>query len=295
MAASRPSTWGWSPAGRRRYVLITLWLAHAVWVFYGRGTGKSWVQAADGMARPTQSIANASESWRDARRERLNDLDAANAELDRLRQRVKELESAREQSAAKLSEVDEATRLLGLKTQIPLPMMGARVIHSTRPSVFSGYLLDVGQDQGLQMDQGIIAPEGVVGRIWSVNSTQSKVLPADAPNAAIAVMLARSRAMGVMSGLGSGRAEIRYINNQEVVQPGEAVLTSGMDRVFPRGLLVGYVSEVKAAELELKVKVNLSAPLDRLHLVLIVPAQPPLEVQPPFFEQENKTPRKGAK
>jgi rod shape-determining protein MreC len=138
----------------------------------------------------------------------------------------------------------------------------------------------------------VLAPEGIVGRLWSVSPTQAKILPADAPNASVAVMLMRSRATGVLQGLGSGRAAIRYVSNQEVVQVGEAVLTSGLDRVFPRGLLVGYVAEVAQGDLELRVIVNLSAPLDRVGAVLLLPPQPPLEVQSPLLAPEQKPQRK---
>ena len=94
--------------------------------------------------------------------------------------------------------------------------------------------------------------------------------------------------MGVLQGLGNGFAEIRYLNNQEVVQVNEAVYTSGLDRVFPRGLLVGYVTEVRSGELELEVRVQLAAPLRRLQSVLILPLQPPLEVQPPLLPSRDK-------
>jgi rod shape-determining protein MreC len=196
------------------------------------------------------------------------------------------------QEAPRLAEADAAVRLLGLKQQIPLELKAARVIFSTRPATFGGLILDRGADLGLVPDQGVLVPEGIVGRLWSVNSTQSKVLPADAPNASVAVMLMRSRATGVLQGLGSGRALVRYLSNQEVVQVGEAVLTSGLDRVFPRGLLVGYVAEVAQGELELQVILNLAAPLDRLGAVLLLPPQPPLEVQPPFLAPEQKPQRK---
>jgi len=130
-------------------------------------------------------------------------------------------------------------------------------------------------------DQGVIAPEGVVGRLWDVGATQSSLLPLDAYNASTGVMLARSRATGVLQGLGPGKAAIRYIGNQEVVQVGEPVFTSGLDRVFPRGLLVGYVSAVAPHDVELHVEVVLAAPLDRIGLVLILPAHPQMEIQPP--------------
>jgi rod shape-determining protein MreC len=103
----------------------------------------------------------------------------------------------------------------------------------------------------------------------------------DAYNASAAVMLARSRATGVLQGVGPGKAEIRYIGSQEVVQMGEPVYTSGLDKVFPRGLLVGYVTAIRPQELELHVEVALAAPLDRVSMVLLLPPHPQLELQPP--------------
>jgi rod shape-determining protein MreC len=114
-----------------------------------------------------------------------------------------------------------------------------------------------------------------------VGASQSSLLPLDAYNASTGVMLARSRASGVLQGLGPGKAAIRYIGSQEVVQVGEPVYTSGMDRIFPRGLLVGYVSAIQSHDVELHVEVVLAAPLDRVGLVLILPARPQMEIQPP--------------
>ncbi len=288
----RASNWGWNPAGRRRYALILLWLGHGVWVSLGPRPGQAWTRVAGLLARPSQGLATRWEDWRAARRERARSLEALQGENARLRAQVAGLQLEEAREAPRLSEADEAVRLLGLRRQIPLALTAARVLFSTRPEAFGGLILDEGRDRGLVPDQGVLAPEGVVGRLWSVGPTQSKVLPADAPNASLAVMLARSRATGVLQGLGGGRALVRYISNQEVVQAGEAVYTSGLDRVFPRGLLVGYVSGVTKGDLELRVTVQLSAPLDRLRLVLLLPPQPPLEVQEPFVAPEPPAVRK---
>jgi len=137
-------------------------------------------------------------------------------------------------------------------------------------------------------DQGVICPEGVVGRIWEVGPTQATLLPLDAYNASTGVMLARSRATGVLQGLGPGKAALRYIGSQEVVQVGEPVYTSGLDRNFPRGLLVGYVSSVRPRDVELQVEVAVAAPLDRVALVLILPPQPRIELPPPAAPPEAK-------
>jgi rod shape-determining protein MreC len=268
--------------------LALLWLGHGAWVLLGPNPARHWTIFLDVLSRPTQALAARWEGWRAARRDSGRSLAELRTENARLGAELAQFRTQQAQQAPRLAEADEAVRLLGLKQQIPLELKSARVLFATRPATFGGLILDRGQDLGLEPDQGVLVPEGIVGRLWSVGATQSKVLPADAPNASVAVMLIRSRATGVLQGLGSGRALIRYVSNQEVVQPGEAVLTSGLDRVFPRGLLVGYVAEVAKGDLELRVIVNLSAPLDRVNAVLVLPPQPPLEVQPPFVAPEPK-------
>ncbi len=290
--ALRAARWRWSRAAWSRLILVLLWLGHGVWVFLGPNPGRHWVRLADALSRPSQGLASRWEGWRATRRDSGRSLAGLRSENARLALELAQLRTQAAQEAPRLAEADAAVRLLGLKQQIPLELKAARVIFSTRPAAFGGLILDRGTDFGLVPDQGVIVPEGIVGRLWSVNRTQAKVLPADAPNASVAVMLIRSRATGVLQGLGSGRALIRYLSNQEVVQVGEAVLTSGLDRVFPRGLLVGYVAEVAQGDLELQVILNLSAPLDRVDTVLLLPSQPPLEVQPPFLAPEQKSPRK---
>jgi rod shape-determining protein MreC len=260
-------------------------MGHGAWVLSGPKAGGAWAAFTSAVARPAESTAAAWRSWRLHRSERAADLEQAQAQLAALRQQVQSLQAAQMADGPQLADGAAAAQLLGLKAKVPLATKAARVLVAPVGAPFGGLILDAGADMGFTRDQGVISPEGVVGRLWSVGAAQSEVLPADAPNASIAVMLARSRATGVLEGIGSNRGEIRYLNNQEVVQPGEAVYTSGLDRVFPRGLLVGYVSEVKPGELELQVTVGLAAPLRRLPAVLILPLPTALEAQPPLVPQ----------
>jgi rod shape-determining protein MreC len=239
------------------------------------------VKALDLVSGPVLKVSGKWEAGREARSKKIQSLATAEGEIAQLKTRVGlfELQEARE--GPRRAEAEEAIRLLGLKQQLPLETKAARVIANTRNAPFGGLVIDQGSGFGLQPDQGVIAPEGVVGRIWNVGLRQASVLPLDAYNASTGVMLARSRATGVLQGTGPGKAEIRYISSQEGVQVGEAVYTSGLDRIFPRGLLVGFVSQLRPRDTEQKVEVALSAPLDRLHLVLLLPPKPPIEVSPP--------------
>lgn len=277
----RHRDWGWSPTGRRRWAVVALVLGHFTWMALGRGPSSRWQHLLNTLSAPPRMVSGHWEQWRAARRDRLGDLQQARRENASLQAEVSALLSTREAEAPQLAEAQEAIRLLGLKRLLPLDFQAARVIVNVRKAPFGGMILDRGADAGLSPDQGVIAPEGVVGRLWDVGGTQASLLPLDAYNASTGVMLARSRATGVLQGLGPGKAAIRYIGNQEVVQVGEPVFTSGLDRVFPRGLLVGYVTAVAPHDVELHVEVVLAAPLDRLGLVLVLPPHPRLEIQPP--------------
>jgi len=272
---------GWRSAGWQAWILALLWVGHGLWVISGRWPGLGLVKALDLVSGPVLKVSAIWEARREADSQKVRNLETARGEIAQLKSRVGSFEIREAQEAPRHAEAEEAIRLLGLKQQLPLETRAARVIANTRNAPFGGLVIDRGSDLGFQPDQGVIAPEGVVGRIWSVGLRQSSVLPLDAYNASTGVMLARSRATGVLQGTGPGKAEIRYISSQEGVQVGEAVYTSGLDRVFPRGLLVGFVSQVRPRDSELKVEVALSAPLDRMHLLLVLPPKPPIEVGPP--------------
>ena len=272
---------GWRSAGWQAWILVLLWLGHGLWVVNGRWPGLGLVKAFDLVAGPVLMVSAKWEARREAGHQRVKNLALAEGEIAQLKSRVGMFETQEAREGPRRAEAEEAIRLLGLKQQLPLETKAARVIANTRNAPFGGLVIDRGSDLNLQPDQGVIAPEGVVGRIWGVGLRQASVLPLDAYNASTGVMLARSRATGVLQGTGPRKAEIRYISSQEGVQVGEAVYTSGLDRIFPRGLLIGFVSQVRPRDSELSVEVALSAPLDRLHLLLVLPPKPPIEVSPP--------------
>jgi len=277
----RQRAWGWNPSSRRRWGILILLSGHLLWITLGHGPSSRWQQLMGVLSMPSQSVSAAWTRWRFAQSEKVRNLQQAEIQVRELRRQLEELRIATLRDASKVAEADEATRLLGLKQQLPLDLKAARIVANVRKAPFGGMIIDQGVDAGLVPDQGVICPEGVVGRIWAVVHRQASVVPLDAYNASTAVMLARSRATGVLQGVGSGRAEIRYISSQEVVQVGEPVFTSGLDHVFPRGLLVGHVAAVHPRDVELNLEVSLAAPLDRVQLVLILPPRPEMELQPP--------------
>jgi rod shape-determining protein MreC len=274
----KPQSRYWNPEWRQRYVLVAFIFVHTMWVFLGKYAFSIWRGTASFFSSPTLLMAEKIEKWSYERARKIHALDKAQTELDALRSEIAALALERQKEGAKLIEADHAIDLLGLKKILPLEVRAARVIANNRNAPYGGIILDLGEDGGLEMDQGIISAEGVVGRIWSVGSSQSIVLPLDAYNASTSVMLAKSRATGVLQGSKEpGVSTIRYISNQEAVQIGEPVYTSGLDRIFPPGMLVGYVSDISSGASEMNIAVALAAPLDKLGILFILPISPKLE------------------
>ncbi|MBI4445379.1 MAG: rod shape-determining protein MreC [Acidobacteria bacterium] len=103
------------------------------------------------------------------------------------------------------------------------------------------FVVNAGIAQGVMRDAAVITPEGIVGRIWAVSRDSSEVELLTNNGAAAGGMLNDSRMQGVVQGNGSELLNWNFIPNYEQVKVGDLVYTSGTDRIYPRGLLIGQV------------------------------------------------------
>jgi rod shape-determining protein MreC len=96
-------------------------------------------------------------------------------------------------------------------------------------------------------------------------------------NSAVDAFIQRSRARGVLVGLGRERCLLKYVQRNEDVQVGDQVISSGMGGVFPKGLLLGMVEEVirGSSGLFQRVEVEPAVDFSRLEEVMVVKQAPP--------------------
>jgi rod shape-determining protein MreC len=131
---------------------------------------------------------------------------------------------------------------------------------------------------GARVDQPVLAPEGLVGRIVLVAGPYAKVQLLTDRAAAVGAMVARTRRQGVVRGDGSGVLLLDYVPLQADVRPGDRVLTAGIDGVYPRGIPIGTVSAVEPGgqlfhSIEVAPAVDLGS-LDRVYLLDTRPIPP---------------------
>jgi len=164
--------------------------------------------------------------------------------------------------------------LLGFKEQFISKTMGAQVIGSSGSEQSRSIYIDKGSRDGVKQDMAVITADGVVGKVLRVFRTTSQVLLMNDQTSGVGSILEKSRLQGVLRGTALGEVVLEKVMSDETVQPGEKVVTSGGDQIFPKGLPVGTVTKVSPGpELFLNIRVRPAVDLSRLEEVLVITQQ----------------------
>jgi len=199
------------------------------------------------------------------------------------------------QLQGKAAEADRLAALLNFRqSQASVPMIGARVIGTGAGTASLTIQLDRGERDGIRKNMGVITPDGVVGKVVEAYPNASQVLLLTDKESGVGAMLADSRVQGPVGGLGEPLLVMKYVPNDDTVNLGERVITSGMDRIFPRDLPVGTVAEIKPGNQFKQIRVKPAANLERLEEVLVLLSLRSLEMKNEENTGDPQPPPPGA-
>jgi rod shape-determining protein MreC len=194
-------------------------------------------------------------------------------ENDALKLRVNQLQS-------KAAESDRLAALLNFRqSQRDVPMLAARVIGTSADTASQTIYLDRGERDGIRHNMGVITPDGVVGKVIESYRDTAQVLLLTDKDSGVGAMLSDSRIQSPVGGTGEPLLSMKYIPTDDKVNVGEQVVTSGMDRIFPRDLPVGTVAEIKTGRPFQQVRVRPAANLARLEEVIVLLTMRPLDIK----------------
>jgi rod shape-determining protein MreC len=183
--------------------------------------------------------------------------------------------------------------LLGFQEKYIYKTVAAQVIGTSGTEQSRVLLIDKGASAGLKPDMPVITPDGIVGKTRDVFRNTSQVLEISDPTSGAGVILERTRIRGVLRGDTWGQPEIVNLSPDERIQPGEPVLTSGGDAIYPRGLAVGTVQRVipQPEGTLVNVLIRPAANLAKLEEVLIISStgeQMPSQMQQDLSDAEQR-------
>jgi len=192
-----------------------------------------------------------------------NESERLRAELDRLKLENQSLRSA-------IQTADRLRFLAAYQHTLASQTLVASVIGTGANPNSRVVFIDKGSGAGVKPGMAVITPDGIVGKVQAVFPGASLVLLISDPYSAAGVILEKSRAHGVLKGTGLNEARIEYVPNEEPVPAHETVYTSGEDRIYPKGLLVGTVASSQSGRDFQDIVVRPGARLNRLEEVLVV-------------------------
>ena len=193
------------------------------------------------------------------------------AQNRKLQDEIEQLRLQQVRLAEDAGQARRLQRLLGFKEQFIAKTLPAQVIGSSGSDMSRVVYIDKGEGDGVRQDMAVITADGVVGKILRVFPTSSQVLLINDPSSGVGAILEKSRLQGVIKGTANGEVVLEKMMSDERVEPGDQLLTSGGDQIFPKGLPIGTVKSVSPGrDVFLKIRVKPAAQLNQLEEVLVI-------------------------
>jgi rod shape-determining protein MreC len=200
----------------------------------------------------------------------------ARKQNEALHEQVETLTAETNDLREKAAEADKLRNLLAVPPKPSYQGVAANVVSRDPTLWFRRLTIDRGTLDGLKHDMPVVSGAGIVGRIIAVGPKFATVQVITDKHAGVGAMLQTSRAMGEVRGLDSGLCELKNISSSENIEVNEPVVTTGLDRIYPKGLLVGAVEriEIDPNAPWHKIVVRPAAEIDRIEHVIVLLIEP---------------------
>lgn len=283
---SQKEVWRLTP-----WLMIVLLLGNFVLMAYDAKTTSQervirvWTQAiANFVQSPVTSVTSGVTNYFQS----ISNLRSAQSENDVLKQRVQELEVEVQKKEELTKENDRLKLLLELKTESKYKILPAQIIGRDPSLWFDSAIINRGSLDGVKLNMPIVNNGGLIGRVIAVSPITAQINLVTKDKSGLGGVigeLATSNAIGVVSGNGKKELlEMGYIPGTIEVQVGEMVYTTGQDGIYPAGLKLGEVAEVRpgSATVPQQIFIKPSAKLYSMEEVAVVLYEPP---QKPEYEK----------
>lgn len=175
---------------------------------------------------------------------------------------------------ARLEQLERENRRLRGLLDLPAPRglrLQAAVISRESGGWWQQLVLGKGSLQGVGVGDAVVAPGGLIGLVASTTPSTGTVRLLTDPGSRVGVWVGRSRQQGLLSGIGTARPLLRFLEKDPDVRPGDVIFTSPASTLVPPNLPVGVIQRINAdADPAPEALVQLSAPVDAVDWVQVL-------------------------
>ncbi len=214
------------------------------------------------------------------------DLVGVREQSDVLRRRIAELEDDNLQLREALVASGRLERIAKMREQYEIPMLPAELVGVDVSPWFRSVLLDQGRADGVRSGMPVISERALAGLVTATSEDAARTMLLLDRQSAVDGTVQRSRARGIVRGVGD-LLEFEFVARGNDVRAGDVVITSGLDGVYPKGLLIGQVREVTDAGSRLLATAQVEPAVDfgRLEQVFVMLHRAP--TMDLLYEQED--------
>src|SRR5436190_5894271 len=172
---------------------------------------------------------------------------AVNENLD-LHRKVAQLTTDNLQLRQSEGDLKRLRGLLGYSEQLSTPTTMAHALMLDTSGRFKSMILDRGSAAGIDVDDAVVNANGLVGRVVLTTKDMAKVQLVTDANSSVGALIERTRRQGVVRGDGGTGAQMYDIPSLADVQPGDTVLTAGIDGIYPKGIPIGTIVKAEKGQ-----------------------------------------------
>jgi rod shape-determining protein MreC len=208
------------------------------------------------------------------------DLRTVRKDNESLKQNLQMMQVQLQEARALAQRSESLRQLLELRERAGVETTATDVIGGPADPDFRTMTIDKGTSDGLKADMAVISPAGVVGRVIRPTPRASMVQLLIDRNAAAGAMIERTRAQGIVVGQGTDTLQMEYVPATADVKPGDLVITSGIDKIYPKGFVIGTVEHVDRGPGSFRaITIKPSVDFSRLEELLVVLTPPAAQVE----------------
>jgi rod shape-determining protein MreC len=230
------------------------------------------------ITTPFQKLANATINTTRNTWFKYFELINARKENIRLKEQIISLKTENYRDQELLATHRRLQKLLQFAETTDQAVMAAQVIGRDPSGLFQSVIINKGKTSGLSVNMPVVNEDGIVGRIVSVSNNYSKVLLLIDQNSAVDCIIQRSRDTGIVKGLTSDTCIMDYVLKTSDIRVEDIIITSGIGGIFPKGVPVGKVTDIKdpSDEFFREVKIKPFVDFSKLEEILIILMEDPL-------------------
>ena len=170
-------------------------------------------------------------------------------------------------------ENESLRRMLAFKERGDFELLPSEVIGRSPGRMNQSLVIDRGKEDGVELNMPVVTYEGLVGKVIEVSSHTALVQTLFDRNSRVSALIQKTRGLGIIRWQGGTNLLLDNLPIQEKVETGDQIISSGLGGIFPKGLQIGAVREVREGRRglfhEITVEPVVSSKIEEVFIILM--------------------------